>query len=166
MEKILKQSELEDLSAYVDGELDAARAAEIARLIETDALWRQAHLDLLDLNAALDAYVAPSPSSDLAARIVRNIRQQEQRPLASRILRWAAPLTAAATILIAVGVWRNMRTAPVSVAPDQAGIRTEDAETLAKENLDFFQDIDIAVNMETLDEIDRLDGAENESEGV
>ncbi len=166
MEKLLKQSELEDLSAYVDGELDGARAAEIVSLIETDALWRQAHQDLLDLNAALDAYVAPSPSSDLAARIIRNIRQQEQRPLASRILRWAAPLTAAAAILISVGVWRNMRMAPVTVQADPAGIRTEDAETLAKENLDFFQDIDIAANMDTLDEIDRLDGAENESEGV
>lgn len=157
---------MEELSAYVDGEVASDRAADIAHLVETDALWRQAHQELLDLNAALDAYVAPSPSSDLAARIIANIHRREQKSLASRLLRWTAPLSAAAAVLIAVGVWRNLHVTPTAGTTERVDIRTEDAETLAKENLDFFQDIDIAANMDTLDEIDRLDGVEDEAEGV
>jgi anti-sigma factor RsiW len=66
----LPVADFEDLSAYVDGELPAERAAQIEQLVARSPLWRRAHSEMLSLSAAMDGVPAPAASSGLAERII------------------------------------------------------------------------------------------------
>lgn len=163
----LGQSEFEDLVAYLDGELDARRAAEVRKLVETGPAWREAHRQMRELDAALDLYAAPPAPSDLAERICRNVRRKSRQPLVIRIVRWAAPLAAAAAILLFVVLSRPWdggqgtgQGGPGLVRPADV-ISPEDVERIARDNLDFFQELDVVANLDTLEEIERLEGESN-----
>jgi anti-sigma factor RsiW len=73
----LGQSDFEDLSAWLDGELSAERAAQVERLVHEDRLWRQAERELCSLHEALDSYAAPAPAPGLARRILAGIPTRE-----------------------------------------------------------------------------------------
>jgi anti-sigma factor RsiW len=73
----LGQSDFENLSAWLDGELPAERAAEVERLVHENPVWRQAGQELRSLHEALDSYAAPAPAPGLARRILAGIPTRE-----------------------------------------------------------------------------------------
>ena len=76
MTRSLSQSELEQLSAYFDGELPAEEAARIQSLIATDSAWAEALGDLQALDTAMDVYTAAQAQADLAGRIIAAARRE------------------------------------------------------------------------------------------
>ena len=98
-EKLQRQSDIEDLSAWMDGELADADARRVAHLVEMDPAWTRAHRELKALDDALGAMPTPTPQRPLTDRIVHAATRRRARV---RIVRIAAPLAAAAAILLAV----------------------------------------------------------------
>ncbi len=108
MEERLSPTELEDLSAYLDGELAEADRARVEGLLKTRAAWRQAMDGLRAVDRALDAYVAPPAPAGLAQRVLRHVAAAGRRaPLIRPSLRWLVPLAAAASILASFLVYRT-----------------------------------------------------------
>jgi anti-sigma factor RsiW len=104
-----RQSDLEELSAWMDGELGPADAERVAGRVRTDPAWRATHEQFLALDRALDAMPAPRPRRSLTDGIVR---AAHRRGLAVRIIRIAAPLAAAAAIVLALLIVRSLETGP------------------------------------------------------
>ena len=161
----LGQSDFEDLSAYLDGELGPQRTAEIARLIAEDATWRDAHRQLAAIDAAMDAYEVPAPPEGLADRVVARVRRKARRPLVLRVIGWLAPAAAAAAIILVVLAVMNrpdaapvageLVTSPALQAVPQA--ERADVENMIVENLGFFRDYEVIAQFETLEAIDHLE---------
>jgi len=134
------------LSAYFDGELNEVESQQVAHLIASQAQWAQTYAQLQALDGVLDAYQAPAPTADLAARIIAASRRA-QRPLAVRVLRIALPTAAAAAIVLAaVLVWPMIsgkhegQNQPV--ASGGTAEKVQAVETLASEQLHFFTNIE------------------------
>jgi hypothetical protein len=103
---------------FLDGEADAAEREELAALVETDAVARQVHLRLIEVEVALrggrPAQVAPQVleeiARDRADRAVRGVMQQvssmtplTRGPRASR-RRWPAVMLALASVAAVLAV--------------------------------------------------------------
>ena len=171
----LGQSDTDDLSAWLDGEAPADRAAEVERLIRDDETWRQAHREMLAVDAALDSYTVPAASPDLAERILAGVHRQAGRSKVLRIAAWLGPVAAAAAILLVAFLVLQGPDKPL--APDPRTARTElerseafqgvpNVERAALEeetirHLSFLRDYDVAEEFETLEAIERL-----ESQGI
>ena len=155
-EKPLRQSEVEDLSAHVNGELKPDRAAEVERLIAAGPASRKAHQQMLATDALLDAYTVPEAPADLAERIVRAARRRGRpRSVAMRVVRVALPLAAAAAVVLAVVTRLNPPVVERTTPPPETAKR--EVDRLIKDNLDFFEDYDVVANLETLEAIERLE---------
>ena len=100
MTETLGNTEFENLSAFLDVELDGPRAAEVARLVREDATWRNAYRELAALDAALDAYTVPQPAGDLVDRVLFGVHASARRSHVLRVIAWVAPVAAAAAILL------------------------------------------------------------------
>ena len=174
----LTASEVENLSAYMDGELPAGPAAEVARGIEADAAWRQMRRDFQDVDSLLDDYTAPPASAELTGRIMSAVRKQARRRHILRVVRWLAPAAAAAAILLiglAVfggGHWFSQPQAhpivnkPVNIERELAGstafkaVPADQRPALQEEiirHLNFFRDYEVVADLETLEAIEQLD---------
>jgi len=170
----LGQSDRQDLLAYLDGELSGPRAEQIAHMVEQDTDWRSAAEEHHRLNDLLDAYTVTPPGGDLSERIIGNVRVAGARPAKIiRFARIAAPLAAAAAVLIAVVLWHGLRQPPntsgnqtnvVNATDPLAGLA--EADKFVVKNLDFFQNYALCevmasneqiLDLETLDAIDRLE---------
>ncbi len=163
----LGQSDFEDLSAFVDGELPDDTARRVERLVVDDPAWREARRQLQAVDEMLDLWRAPAPPADLARRISRQVRLSGHRsPVWVRVVRIAAPLAAAAAVLLAVMLTR----APQTSQPEGRNVAVQAqplpkvpagdslvADALAADNLDFFQDYDVLSDYETLEALDRLE---------
>ena len=171
MERQLGQSDLDDLSAWLDGELDAGRADEVANLVLTDPLWRRTHAELVMLAAALDTCDVPSAPGDLADSIMARSRRWGRRSLSARVVRVAVPLAAAASVIVAVTFFAmHMRQLGSSSSPgadpqiarpaaaSQQPLTTAEQDKCIVKNLHFFRNYDVLVNYETLEAIERLEG--------
>lgn len=164
----LRQSDLDDLSAWLDGELPPERAEEIRRLAETDPLWRQEAAGLRAVDAALDNLPAsPPPNAALADRILAAASEARPgdtklRPVL-RLAAWLAPVAAlAACVLLAMHFMVAPSSTPagpdvrqaVSVeADDPAVLDLPEVDRFAVENWDFVRDIDVVENLDTLQAI-------------
>jgi anti-sigma factor RsiW len=174
----LTASELETLSAYMDGELPAGSAAEVARGIEADAAWRQMRRDFQDVESLLDDYTAPPASAELTGRIMSAVRRHARRRQVLRVVSWLAPAAAAAAILLiglAVfggGDWLSQPQAhpivnkPVNIERELAGstafkaVPVDQRPALQEEiirHLNFFRDYEVVADLETLEAIEQLD---------
>ncbi len=174
----LTAGELENLSAYMDGELPAGSAAEVARGIEADAAWRLMRRDLQDVDSLLDYYMAPPASAELTGRIMSAVRKKAHRRQVLRVVSWLAPAAAAAAIIIvglAVlggGHWFSQPqtpgivSTPVNIEPELAGsaafqaVPVDQRPALQEEiirHLNFFRDYEVAADLETLEAIEQLD---------
>ncbi len=101
MTRSLSQSELEQLSAYFDGELPAEEAARIQSLIATDSAWAEALGDLQALDTAMDVYTAAPAQADLAGRIIAAARRERTGSnLTIKLVKYLAPLAAAAAAIV------------------------------------------------------------------
>jgi len=142
------------LSAYFDGELPPAEAARVERLIADDPAWATALAELQSLDVALDAYECPAMPRELPSRIVA--ARRAERSVWVRVLRLAAPLAAAAVIVLAMtlaGPWRNSHTATPPLAMTEV-------DDLASSQLLFFSNMDSIQTLadnETLLDVDTLD---------
>lgn len=180
----LTESELETLSAYMDGELPAGSAAEVARGIEADAAWRQMRRDFQDVDSLLDDYTAPPASAELTGRIMSAVRKQARRRQGLRVVSWLAPAAAAAAILLvglAVfggGHWFSQPQThpivnkPVNIERELAGstafkaVPVDQRPALQEEiirHLNFFRDYEVVADLETLEAIEQLD---SEDQGI
>jgi anti-sigma factor RsiW len=163
------QSDLEALSAWMDGELPAEQSQRVARLVREDPRWRAAHRDFLAVDAALDRLQTPVPGDELTDRICRAARP---RRLVARAARLLAPLAAAAAIVIAV--WLGS-TRPGPAGPNalesiyaEALADVPEQDRLMVEQMPMFQNyadvvsyeqVRSIVDGETLSELARLEGA-------
>lgn len=161
----LQQADYDDLSAYLDGELDSERAAEVARLVRDDPVWRTAYTELSALDAAMDAWTVPAPPEGLAEEILANVRRRAHRPLLLRTAAWLGPFAAVAAVaLLAVAIMnRPSSDAPGrelgssrALAPVPKAERA-DVERMIVENLGFFSDYEVLEEMETLRALDQLE---------
>jgi len=181
MEDKLTQTDLEDLSAYMDGELESAARSRIGELVRTSAAWQDALARLQAVDRALEAYVVPAAPEGLADRVLRKTSHRALRAvhLPRTPLRWLAPLAAAAAIIAAFlifqSVSRQARNKPNSVvtphkvtpAPTpQASEQPPDmdnepaypdvdvaVENFAEDNLDFLRDMGVVNNLDTIEAI-------------
>ena len=152
MQTQLSQSDFDDLSAYLDGELPPDEASRVQQCIQTQAPWRQAYEELQSLAKAMDAYAVPAPAADLAQRIIAAARSQRSMPWFARAA-WLAPAAAAAAIVIAAIVLRPT-TQPVLPQTAQATPVTHVDDAFIVQTMDFFKDYDVVVNLDTLEAID------------
>ena len=103
MRQKLEQTELEELSAYCDGELDADRAARVERLIAAEPPWRQAHRELVDLDALLETWAVRPADDRLAYRAIRRVETASRpRPLIVRVLAASGSAAAVAAMILAM----------------------------------------------------------------
>jgi anti-sigma factor RsiW len=183
----LTESELESLSAYMDGELQGDSTAEVARSIQADAAWRQTRRDFQDVERLLDYYTAPPVSAELTGRIMSAVRSQQRRRQVLRVVNWLAPAAAAAAIIVvglAVfggGNWLSRQQTPGLVGGNLVNIEPELAKSMAFKavpvdqrpalqeeiirHLNFFRDYEVVadMDMETLKAIEQLD---SENQGI
>jgi anti-sigma factor RsiW len=172
----LTDSEIEQLSAYVDGELPASAAAAVSGGIEADSAWRAAALDFSEIDSLLDSYTVPPAPQGLAERIIEAIHRRQRRRQVFRVGSWLAPAAAAALVLIGMAIFDGGqpprppgRMSQASLAPElnssqafQAVPETE-RPALQEEiirNLNFFRDYEVVADMETLEAIGQLDEAQ------
>ncbi len=166
----LEQSELEQLTAYVDGELPADEASVVAERIAADPTWAAVADELAKLDGLLDAWDAPPLRRDLTEAIV--IRTA-QRPGMPRWVRLAAPLATAAAVLLLVWAFRSFSGNPeepeIASTPRQTveqklvgelatviGDLSEE-DRFAVENLDVLENYDVLTDFETLEAIAEIE---------
>jgi anti-sigma factor RsiW len=178
----LTAGELENLSAYMDGELPAGAVDEVARSIEADAAWRQTRRDFQDVEGLLDYYAAPPASAGLTGRILSAVRRHARRRQVLRVARWLAPAAAAAIILVGLAVigggdWLGRPQKPAIankpvIERELAGskafkaVPVDQRPALQEEiirHLNFFRDYEVVADLETLEAIEQLD---SEDQGV
>jgi len=166
MHEKLEQSQYEDLSAFLDGELPEARASEIRDLIASDPAWRDAHERLVALDDALGAYEPPAVPGDLAERIIRSMPQARPAGRWATVSRWVAPLAAAAAIVVAAVLLPRKAKDAQEAGPtvlSGSALVDERLEGVAErdrfvvENLEFFRDYDVLTNLETIEAVERLE---------
>jgi hypothetical protein len=91
----------------------------------------------------------------------------QRRGVVLRIVRYAAPLAAAAAVVLAVVLWHN-KPDPTSTGPLVAVTQVDDEVVV--ENLDFFKDFQVVDNYQTLQAIDDLEkasiGGEETPQGI
>jgi anti-sigma factor RsiW len=164
----MKQSDFAALSAYVDGQLEGPRAAQVRELIASDPAWREAYRQMTQLDQLLNTVDVPAAPADLAGRIISRVRGQRSHAIL-RFARYAAPLAAAAAIVIGILVCQGLLGTPRHGTQVAIGTNVENhappeerkvVEDLAAENLDFFKDYDVVSNLDTLEAIDRLEASQ------
>ena len=74
-ERLERQSDLEQLSAWMDGELDAPAAEGVARLVREDPAWRAAWEEFRAVDWALDLCPPVGPRRDLTEEIVGELEE-------------------------------------------------------------------------------------------
>lgn len=164
MEARLTQTELEELSAWLDGELPPAEAAIVAQRVRQDPVWTRAQAELAALDAALNVCTVPAAPEGLADRIRENVRRHRGGRII-RIVKYLAPAAAAAAIVLAVVIWQSgLRTGTTpaggngTIGQVDAALKgMNDEDKLAVEAMDFFKNYDVLDNFETLQAIDKLE---------
>ena len=94
-----RQSDIEELTAWLDGELDPPAAERVARLVAEDADWRSTHEQFLQVAAAMELLRPAGPKQDLTDGIVRAAHRRRRR---NRVIQVGTSVAAAAGILLAV----------------------------------------------------------------
>jgi anti-sigma factor RsiW len=176
-----RHPELEDLSAWLDGELDEARAADVERALERDRGLAQARRETEQLGRLLGAYTAPEPAADLAERALARVRQASPaRPRVIRLARWLVPAAAAAaaaiiiTVILSLGGSPEAPQGPTAAVPSSTPPaeldttaevlaaatprqRQELVEDFAVHKLDMLRDYEVVANFEVLAEIEKIE---------
>ena len=96
MEKKLENKAIEELSAWLDGELSPSEADRVERLVNNDPLWGKACRQLKQVDQFLDFIPVSAVPDDLKSRISAAFKES-QRPW---LIRKLLPLTAAAAAVV------------------------------------------------------------------
>ena len=140
----LTQSEMEQLNAWLDGELEAAEASRVEAMIASDAAWAQAAKELQSLDDMLGGYTVPAAPVDLAGRIIAAARREPPAgQWTIRLVKYLAPLAAAAAVLILYVAFHH----PVETnlpGPDQVANSKsqQELDSVIVEHLGFFKQYD------------------------
>ncbi len=165
----LTQFELDQLSAWCDGELDAATAAEVEAKVASNPAWAAAYRQIVDLSRTMDAWGVQPPAADLAQRIIARVHEEPapSRNIVLRLVGVMSGMAAAAAIVVAIILSGNQGTQPtggeaVVIKHAEEAVKTDLAnvpknDQMVVENLDFFQNYSVATNYDTLEAIDRLE---------
>ena len=167
----LRQSQLEQISAYLDGELSADLSSRVAERIACDPAWSAVAKDFEKVNTLLEAWQTPPLRRDLTGAILARARQKRRPPGWLRIM---APLGTAAAITVAVWVFHATHPAG-RPAVNMVGLATptgDDAlpaelkrlvadvpqeDQFVVENLDLFEDYDVLTNFAALEALEQLE---------
>lgn len=164
----LKTAQIEEISAYLDGELSPEQSARTAERIRHENTWSRTARSFEQVDTIMEAWQAAPLRRDLTASILAKAHERPARPAWLRV---AGPLAAAAAILLVVMLYQvvsppadNSRIGPTAGAPAvqqrpteevvMAGLPKEDRFVV--ENLDVIKDLPVLANFETLEAIDRL----------
>jgi hypothetical protein len=179
MDEEVSKDDLENLSAWVDGELDERQAADVERAVRAGGAMGRARREMQALDRLLDRYDVPEPPADLAERIIDNVRSARRAPRVVRLARWLVPAAAAAAAIVVaavllsgprqepdgpiagpVGPAEQLTTAKVlaSATPEEQRLLAED---FAAENLDMLRNYDVLVLWDTLEEIEKIEAADS-----
>ena len=145
---LTSQADVEALTAWMDGELDAPSAERVAGRVAPDPHWRQTPGEFRAVTAAMGALRPPRPRRDLTEPIVHAALRRRRWVRAAEI---AAPLAAAAGIILAVWLaWPGESASPTQPVALEAKIAKilEDvpqAERFIVLNLSFFRHYDDVV---------------------
>jgi len=158
MDQELTQSDLDDLSAYMDGELTGEAKWRVEHLLKEDSRWPRALRQLQELDACLDTYSVPAAPADLAAKIIASLPSQNVSVSPVwKIIRWLAPLGAAAAVVIAAtSLFRPAPRPQVPIAQGDAGASAKVDDQFVVENLSFFSDYDVVRDLETIEAIEQV----------
>lgn len=176
----LGQADLERISAWLDGELDARQSAEVAARVQRDPAWSAAAEEFRRVGALLEYWQAPPLRRDLTDTIVAKARSRRQLPTWVRL---AAPLAAAAAIVllavtrVSVEPPTDTRNTPIAgssqsdstpasdplMADIERIVNVPDTDRFVVENLDIVRDYDVLKDFETLQAIASL---ERRTEGI
>ncbi|MCE5328506.1 MAG: hypothetical protein LLG01_19055 [Planctomycetaceae bacterium] len=170
MSERLTQFELDQLSAWCDGELDAAATADIEAKVASSAAWAAAYREIVDLSRTMDAWAVRPAAGDLAQRIIARVHEEPAAPrhVVLRLVGVLSGMAAAAAIVLAIIFAGHQGPQPAgtdatvaakkadeAVKADLAGVAKNDQ--MVVENLDFFQNYSVATNYDTLEAIDRVE---------
>ncbi len=163
MTRRLEQREIEDLSAWLDGELAPQEAHRLEQAVAGDAALAEARRELQKLDELLEAYTVPAPADDLADRVASGVRRARRQAVVIRLARWLVPAAAAAAVIIAAVLMNLAGTgeppsgtpAPIVKAPTPV----PSPAPVAAAAVSFFENYDVLVNMDTLEAIDRIERA-------
>ncbi|MFW6154745.1 MAG: DUF3106 domain-containing protein [Planctomycetota bacterium] len=153
VDRDLTRTQREQLSAYLDGQLPSDEAAAVAERIADDPRWRKAAAEYERLDAVLDRWTAPRMQRDLTAAILSEARRKPPRPA---WVRWLAPLSAAAAIVVAVMLSidrpapRTATDAPLAERAKQAVRTVPREDRFVVKQLDIFANYDVLANFDTL----------------
>jgi anti-sigma factor RsiW len=167
----------EDLSAWIDGELAAARRAAVeAHLASCHACAARAE-ELRAVDRALRALAAPAVAADLRERLGQRLsgarapaapaaRSAPARTRRRASLIWALPLSAAAALALYLAFPASppdraeslpiarARELPVAPAPDEGELEALDPEALAVVlELDTIEDLPVIANLDLLERL-------------
>jgi anti-sigma factor RsiW len=139
-----------DLSAWIDGELPDARAAEVAAHVAACAICTAEVGALRRADAALRAIPLRELAPGALAEVLRRADRATPRVARIRVLRWvAAPVAAAAGLALYL-----------ALRPDPLDAELADAspEDLAVAiDLDTAEDLEVIANLELLEKVVALD---------
>lgn len=164
----------EDLTAYLDGELQAERTETVRRHIEICPACRTEAARLEKAGRYLDHLPAPAADPSFAIRFWRRVRREAAAPrgAATRARpRWLLPVAIAAGVTAILAVLflppRTRRpkkpgaTTQARLAPEDSAI-VEELSTFATEDFDAARDLDL---LERLDVVQGLDEEEIDAAG-
>jgi len=163
----LNDSEFEDLSAFLDGRLDARRAAQVEGRLRRDPRRREILDELRAADRALETMAAPpAPPADLAEKVIAGVRRRRRAGPWRWVVRIGGSLAAAAAVaLVAIVIARPSappprRQADATAPPegDNAAATVEDTSSDTAV-LDFLRDFEVVENFETLEAIERMETA-------
>jgi len=101
-----RQAGIEELLAWMDGELSGPEAQRVANLVETDRAWREAAHQFGAVDRLAGLIEPVRPQRDLTDQIVRSAylsgRQAYRRKRLTRMVQFVGPLAAAACIILAL----------------------------------------------------------------
>lgn len=163
----LTQSQREQLNAYLDGELSAEQAQQVAARLAEDPTWASAAGELRQLDRLLDQWTVPPLRRDLSDSIVAKAQHRRGVPAWVQIL---TPLAAAAAIVLAVYVSQRVAsdrpaapTAPgqaYNAEIEQVLSEVEPDDRLAVEHLDMLQEYQVLASFETIQAMERIEQSE------
>ncbi len=105
MKREIRQSDIEALSAWLDGELSRPQRNRLEKRLAQEPDLARVEQEMRRIDRALDTWQVPSASPKLAERIKANIRRSDRNRLFFRIARWGAAASAAAAVLLAAVFW-------------------------------------------------------------
>ncbi|MDY7011331.1 MAG: hypothetical protein SVV80_11365 [Planctomycetota bacterium] len=101
-----RQADIEELLAWMDGELSGLQAQRVADLVETDRSWREAARQFGAVDRLAGLLEPVVPQRDLTDRIVRSaylsVRRTHRRKRLVRAAKFVGSLAAAACIILAL----------------------------------------------------------------